>query len=95
MSAPWPPLLDLALPLFVAFATRMVCCLVPVSYLCGAPAPRREWLLEAQKAKRLCFVHTPAEAVGSSPAVWLIIFPSAELAATAVRAPGAVSAILE
>ena len=94
VSAPWPALLDRALPLLVRHAARLVCCLVPLSYLCHAPPPRRAWLLALKKEGRLFFVHTSAGDVGASPAVWLVVFASAAVARGATKMYGPGTAIL-
>ena len=91
MSAPWPALLDRALPLFTLHDARMVCCLVPLAYLCHAPPPRRAWLLALKEEGRLFFVHT---SVSATPAVWLVIFASATIARGAIKMYGPGTAIL-
>ena len=94
VSAPWPALLDRALPLFTRHAARMVCCLVPLAYLCHAPPPRRAWLLALKEKGRLFFVHTSASDVGATPAVWLVIFASETIARSAIKRYGPGTAIL-
>lgn len=88
VSAPWPPLLDMALPVMVAHASRVVCCLMPLSFICEAPPPRRSWLLALKRDVRMLFVHPPATAAGPAPAVWLLVFASATVASASVRAHG-------
>ena len=57
VTGPWPGLLDFALPLAVAYTSRVVCCHVPLEYICHAHPPRRAWLAQLRDEQRLLFVH--------------------------------------
>ena len=73
--APWPPLLDLVLPLATAGATRVVCCLAPVAYVCDAHVARSRWLGRLRAAGRLVFVPSAGPGISPEPAsVWLVAF---------------------
>jgi hypothetical protein len=52
----WPPLLNLVLLLATTGATRVVCCLVPVAYICDTHVARSRWLGQLRAAGRLVFV---------------------------------------
>jgi hypothetical protein len=73
--APWPPLLDLVLPLATTGATRVVCCLVPVAYVCDAHVARSRWLGRLRATGRLVFVPSAGPGFSPEPAsVWLVAF---------------------
>ncbi|MGB8816241.1 MAG: reverse transcriptase domain-containing protein [Minisyncoccia bacterium] len=97
VTAPWPPLLDVALPLAAGYATRMVCCHVPLDYVCNAHPVRRAWLAQFRTDGRLFFVHprdpTAVEREVSS-GVWLVIFTTPAGAKSALRASGPWSTVL-
>lgn len=98
VSAPWPSLLDLTLPLFTSHATRMVCCLVPVAFVTNAHAPRRAWLRKLQQEDRLLFVHLQQplqDQQGTTISyMWLVIFSSAAVRKSSTRLYGTGSVIL-
>lgn len=97
VTAPWPPLLDIALPLAVLFATRVACCHVPLSYVCDAPQPRKQWLAQLRSARRLFFVHPRDPTAGAravSGGVWLVIIRAPAVAGSVLKSSGPWSTIL-
>ena len=86
ISAPWPRLLDLAFPLAVRFATKLVCFHVPGQYVVNAPVPRSGLLKALQKEGRLkILMGAPIGGTAEQAGVWLCVFASAPLAKELVK----------
>jgi hypothetical protein len=78
VSAPITAVLDLVIPLAVAFSRQLTCFWVPRAFLAAAPSPRRAWLRSLAVAGRLRVLEP--DLPGATPGVWLAIARDASIA---------------
>jgi hypothetical protein len=79
VMSPFFTVLDLALPLAVLFAERVVCCHVPGHYVTNAPPARMTWLKGLQSEGRLMLIVGLPRGPTGRRCMWLIIFATWEL----------------
>jgi hypothetical protein len=86
VSAPWPRLLDLALPLAMRFATTAVCMFVPGQYLANAPPARAAFLEHYTRMGRVRKIYgAPVDGPVTQAGVWICVFAKPEFAQEMVR----------
>ena len=87
VSMPWSRLLDLAMPMPVAFAKESVFMEVPVTWVTAAPPPRAKWLDGLREQGRLlCILGSMGKPVASMPVHWLCVFQNTAVRKSMVRA---------
>ena len=79
VMSPFFTVLDLALPLAVQHAQRVVCCHVPGHYVTNAPRARMDWLTQLQAEERLMLIVGLPRGPTGRRCMWLIIFRTKRL----------------
>jgi hypothetical protein len=74
VMSPFFTVLDVALPLAVRVARRVVCCHVPGHYVTNAPRARMDWLSKLQAEERLVLIVGLPRGPTGRRCMWLIIF---------------------
>ena len=80
-------LVDLVLPLAVAFADQLVACHVQWTYLSEAHGARMTWLRLLQDQGRLHFILGPPRGATVKRCLWVLVFASPALKARILTAP--------
>jgi hypothetical protein len=95
VMSPWFAVLDLALPLAVAFSRSVVACHVPGHFITSAHPARYAWFRTLKQQGRLHLVMGLPRGSMGMKCVWLIVFASSKLRSTilhaTVRADGILS----
>jgi hypothetical protein len=77
VGAPPPALLDIALPLAVAYAAQVVLYRVPAAFVLEAPLPRARWMDGLQSSGRLIILQEPPEPrPGLASWLWVVVYSS-------------------
>jgi site-specific DNA-cytosine methylase len=85
VTSPWFAMLDLALPLAVLTASKVVCAHVPGHYVTDATAPRRAWLAALKDQGRLHFIWGLPKGEIGRRCMWLLVFATPELRDTLIK----------
>jgi transposase InsO family protein len=91
VTSPWFTLLDLALPLAMAYAEMVVCCHVPGHFLTDAHPARAAWLARLHRQGRMHVVMGLPRGVMGRRCLWLLIFASRELKAAMLKPPSQIA----